>query len=152
MRKVETIHTIHIHLSGHTGEATRFGSPRPPRHLHWVLAALLAVACSDASENPPEADAAPGEVPPNTLTEAERAAGWRLLFDGETTDGWRRYNSDEFPDTGWAVADGLLVVGAAIWHNAPEYQVLDDPAYIEMGTMDMNTHLTGDNYDLPRLR
>ena len=38
--------------------------------------------------------------------------------------------------------------GAAIWHNAPEYQVLDDPAYIEMGTMDMNTHLTGDNYDL----
>ena len=38
--------------------------------------------------------------------------------------------------------------GAAIWHNAPEYQVLDDPAYVEMGTMDMNTHLTGDNYDL----
>ncbi len=38
--------------------------------------------------------------------------------------------------------------GSAIWHNAPEYQVLDDDAYIEMGTMDMNTHLTGDNYDL----
>ena len=38
--------------------------------------------------------------------------------------------------------------GAAIWHNAPEYQVLDDPAYIAMGTMDMETHLTGDNYDL----
>ena len=38
--------------------------------------------------------------------------------------------------------------GFAIWNNAPEYQVLDDPAYIEMGTMDMNTHLTGDNYDL----
>ena len=31
---------------------------------------------------------------------------------------------------------------------APEYQVLDDTAYIDMGTMDMNTHLTGDNYDL----
>jgi len=37
---------------------------------------------------------------------------------------------------------------AEIWHNAPEYQVLDDPAYVEMGTMDMHTHLTGDNYDL----
>ena len=38
--------------------------------------------------------------------------------------------------------------GKALWQVAPEYQVLDDTAYIEMGTMDMNTHLTGDNYDL----
>jgi hypothetical protein len=36
----------------------------------------------------------------------------------------------------------------ALWTVAPEYQVLDDSAYIAMGTMDMNTHLTGDNYDL----
>ncbi len=36
----------------------------------------------------------------------------------------------------------------ALWEVAAEYQVLDDPAYIAMGTMDMNTHLTGDNYDL----
>jgi hypothetical protein len=38
--------------------------------------------------------------------------------------------------------------GAGLWQVAAEYQVLDDPAYIAMGTMDMNTHLTGDNYDL----
>ena len=38
--------------------------------------------------------------------------------------------------------------GSAIWHSAPEYQVLDDTAYIEMGTMDMHTRLTGDNYDM----
>ncbi|MBT8337484.1 MAG: DUF1080 domain-containing protein [Gemmatimonadetes bacterium] len=38
--------------------------------------------------------------------------------------------------------------GKGLWQVAPEYQVLDDPAYIAMGTMDMNTHLTGDNYDL----
>jgi hypothetical protein len=36
----------------------------------------------------------------------------------------------------------------AIWQNAQEYQVLDDQTYIDMGGMDMNTHLTGDNYDL----
>ena len=35
-----------------------------------------------------------------------------------------------------------------MWQVAPEYQVLDDSAYIEMGTMDMHKHLTGDNYDL----
>jgi hypothetical protein len=40
------------------------------------------------------------------------------------------------------------VDGKGLWQVAPEYQVLDDPAYIAMGTMDMNTHLTGDNYDL----
>ena len=38
--------------------------------------------------------------------------------------------------------------GSAIWHNAPEYQLLDDDTYIAMASMDMNTHLTGDNYDL----
>ena len=38
--------------------------------------------------------------------------------------------------------------GAALWQVAAEYQVLDDPAYVAMGTMDMNTRLTGDNYDL----
>jgi hypothetical protein len=38
--------------------------------------------------------------------------------------------------------------GSAIWHNAPEYQILDDDTYIAMGTMEMKTHLTGDNYDL----
>jgi len=38
--------------------------------------------------------------------------------------------------------------GSAMWEVAPEYQVLDDTAYIEMGEMDMFKHLTGDNYDL----
>ena len=43
----------------------------------------------------------------NTLTDAERAAGWRLLFDGRTLDGWRGYHSLELP-AGWTVADGCL--------------------------------------------
>lgn len=46
----------------------------------------------------------------NTLTPEERANGWKLLFDGETTDGWRGYNDDAFPDVGWTVNDGLLTI------------------------------------------
>ncbi|MBT8323086.1 MAG: DUF1080 domain-containing protein, partial [Eudoraea sp.] len=44
---------------------------------------------------------------PNTLTEAEIAEGWKLLFDGETTTGWRSYGKDTFPE-GWVVADGMI--------------------------------------------
>lgn len=47
---------------------------------------------------------------PNTLTIAEKAAGWRLLWDGKTTDGWRGAKSDQFPTRGWELADGVLTV------------------------------------------
>src|SRR5207237_3640447 len=43
----------------------------------------------------------------NTLTDAERAAGWRLLFDGSTTNGWRGYKSQTLPPA-WHVEDGTL--------------------------------------------
>ncbi len=43
----------------------------------------------------------------NTLTEKEKNEGWKLLFDGQTTGGWRNYNSDKI-GPGWKVADGLL--------------------------------------------
>ena len=46
----------------------------------------------------------------NTLTEAERRQGWRLLFDGQSTEGWRGAKLDEFPAQGWEVADGELRV------------------------------------------
>jgi len=43
----------------------------------------------------------------NTLTPAETAGGWRLLFDGKTTTGWRGYRKDTCPP-GWKVVDGAL--------------------------------------------
>jgi hypothetical protein len=47
-------------------------------------------------------------APPNTLTEAEKAAGWQLLFDGRSFDGWRGYRRDAMPETGWEIKDGTL--------------------------------------------
>ena len=44
---------------------------------------------------------------PNTLTDAERRAGWDLLFDGRSLAGWRGYNRADLP-AGWAVRDGAL--------------------------------------------
>jgi hypothetical protein len=48
------------------------------------------------------------DPPPNTLSPAERDAGWRLLFDGQTTQGWRGFKKADFPASGWVVADGCL--------------------------------------------
>lgn len=45
---------------------------------------------------------------PNTLTAAEKAAGWKLLFDGEKIEGWRNYANESFPTDGWVVEDGTL--------------------------------------------
>lgn len=50
-----------------------------------------------------------GDPMPNTLTPAEQAAGWRLLFDGKTTAGWRGFKRATFPSRGWEVQDGWLV-------------------------------------------
>lgn len=43
----------------------------------------------------------------NTLTDAERSAGWKLLFDGKTTAGWHGYGAKDVP-SGWQVVDGAL--------------------------------------------
>ena len=50
---------------------------------------------------------------PNTLTPAEARAGWRLLWDGRTSRGWRGANLDGFPATGWIMKDGTLTIPAA---------------------------------------
>lgn len=43
----------------------------------------------------------------NTLTAAEKAAGWQLLFDGKTTNGWHTFGKDKV--VGWQVANGELI-------------------------------------------
>ena len=45
---------------------------------------------------------------PNTLTPAEHAAGWRLLFDGRTLAGWRGLGYDTVPTAHWVIVDGAI--------------------------------------------
>lgn len=68
---------------------------------HLLSIALLALSLM---LQPPTATGAA----PNTLTAEEKAAGWQLLFDGRSLDGWRGYRRDTLPETGWAITDGIL--------------------------------------------
>jgi uncharacterized protein len=57
--------------------------------------------------------AATGEVTmsarvPNFLTTEEKKAGFQLLFNGRTLDGWRGFKQEEAPKKGWSVQDGTL--------------------------------------------
>ena len=57
---------------------------------------LIAVACLSAWA----AD--------NTLTPAEKQAGFKLLFDGHTMNGWRNPASETPPGNSWVIEDGCL--------------------------------------------
>jgi hypothetical protein len=69
------------------------------------LAPLLAAAVLLTARPGRSAD----DTAVNALTDAERAAGWKLLFDGKSTDGWRAYRGKDVPGN-WKVADGALVL------------------------------------------
>jgi hypothetical protein len=47
---------------------------------------------------------------PNDLSEVERKQGWSLLWDGQSSAGWRSAKGGEFPTAGWRLKNGELVV------------------------------------------
>ena len=49
----------------------------------------------------------------NTLTKEQIADGWKLLWDGKTSAGWRGAKLDHFPTSGWKMGDGILEVLAS---------------------------------------
>lgn len=66
------------------------------RRLRSALAAICALA-----------GLAPAQSP-NQLTAAERATGWRLLFDGSSLTGWRGLGYDSVPRAHWRIVDGAI--------------------------------------------
>ncbi len=73
--------------------------------LTWVL-----IFTASACQNEGDVHTADATEPPapNTLSDAEMADGWQLLFDGNPLDLWRGYLKDHVPESHWAVEDGTI--------------------------------------------
>jgi len=68
------------------------------RRLGVAIAVGIALAAAAAAQD---------TMAQNTLTPKERSEGWRLLFDGKTTAGWRGFRQPAMHG-GWQVIDGVL--------------------------------------------
>lgn len=78
----------------------------------WSVLVLAAVVAACTKQQQTATIDSPGtmsgiDTAMNRLTDAERAQGWRLLFDGKTLDGWRVYRGQSQPG-GWIADQGLL--------------------------------------------
>src|SRR5437660_1247150 len=62
-----------------------------------VFLAACAIAATLAAQEPPH----------NTLSPAEKQAGWKLLFDGKSTNGWRAYRASK-SGLHWVIEDACL--------------------------------------------
>ena len=74
---------------------------------------------------------------PNYLSPQERAQGWRLLFDGKTSNGWRGAHKDAFPKGGWKIENGELIVlsqGGAESQGGGDIVTLDEYSTFEFQT------------------
>ena len=63
---------------------------------------LLGLICAFVST------AQAADAPLNKLTAAEKKAGWTLLFNGKSLEGWRTYKDGGKPGPGWKIEDGIL--------------------------------------------
>jgi hypothetical protein len=73
--------------------------------LRTACVALLIAAASAAVQT-----AGPQNGAANRLTPEEQRAGWKLLFDGRSLDGWRGYQRPDPAGSRWKVEDGFLTL------------------------------------------
>lgn len=76
----------------------------------FAASLVLLFACQGGQQKQTQSQGSEksAEALPNQLTEQEKAEGWKLLFDGETSQGWRGVNKQHFP-AAWSVVDGTLM-------------------------------------------
>ena len=78
---------------------------------------------------------------PNTLTKAEQAAGWQLLFDGQSFNGWHNFKMDGVR-SGWQITNDVLI--CADPHNAGDIVTSNTFSWFEL-QLDYNISEAGNS-------
>lgn len=76
------------------------------RRIHWRN---LRIQTTDLQPSPSD-DLFIHNMMLNQISAAEKAQGWRLLWDGQISKGWRKANATAFPASGWSMENGVLSV------------------------------------------
>jgi len=66
---------------------------------------IMLLLLTNCGEKKNEVEAPTG---PNTLTKAEIADGWELLFDGKSFEGWRGIGIEGVPEGHWKIVNGAI--------------------------------------------
>jgi hypothetical protein len=89
------------------------------------LAAFALLGCNNEQRTSADTEH-DSPQPPNTLTAAEAAEGWKLLFDGQSFEGWRGLGRDSIPAEHWIIEDGnIRKVASGNVPTAPDGQPLE---------------------------
>lgn len=105
------------------------------KYISFILTLCLFLACKSkeaAVTTPAPVTAAPA-VDPNlpTLSDDEKANGWKLLFDGKSTAGWHKYGGGT-PGEGWMIEEGALRLNADTkegWQTRRGGDIVSDNEY-----------------------
>jgi hypothetical protein len=89
---------LQVHSIQHPEEAGR--------KIHWRNLRIK----ERPKPSPPPTEIFVRNTLPNDLSEVERKQGWRLLWNGNSSAGWRSAKGDKFPQQGWQTTNGELVV------------------------------------------
>ncbi|MDR0794021.1 MAG: DUF1080 domain-containing protein [Chitinophagaceae bacterium] len=95
------------------------------KHLSFITILLVISICNFSCKT------ADKNLPPNTLTAEQKKEGWKLLFDGVTTNGWHTYNQSTI-GSAWKVQDGALHLDASKkgdWQTINGGDIIYDKAY-----------------------
>lgn len=106
-------------------------SPNAGKTIRWRN---IRIKTGDLSPEPFPASVFVVNNEPNILTAFEKNNGWRLLFDGVSSKGWRGAKMLNFPETGWEIADGNLTVLSSKGASARGGDIVTDQLY---GAFDM---------------
>lgn len=90
------------------------------KQLGVVAFAAIFASCggsaTKADEKKNDTATAKNDVMVNTLSEEQKADGWQLLFDGQSTKGWHKYGGKPV-GTAWKIADGALYLDTTVKEN-----------------------------------